>query len=1331
MTSGIPEPPGTPSRRIATTRTDDSTLDSSVLGTRIDLVCSEWDLGLSFDNPGSIEYKCCEVIRFCCHKKIFDRAYQEFTREATTIYQGWINKPRGERGTIPDATRRRRRPVNPAEREELLRCFLATFKHFRDAFQRLNGGTPPSIKLKADGYRRQLKQEAAIVPIPSLLSPSPRVSSDKRQREEPFADVPSTKKSKETRDPDLPPHQPPRMAPPRGRPRMQEARQPRSANTSFASTVPSVFSQEEQSSSFQNTQTTLPDTGLGQESQDALTPWQDDRYVCSSDYRSSSFDAHVRGLLEEEILNDHSSTAPVSPAEEKLSQDLLEFAIDNASRPDGEPSETDAEKRFRDQLQGTFPELPRSLSRAAPCVAYEILRVFLHADVPISLYHGDVDASWRDYGVLWRSLRDLEVLRGKPFPERSSKEAWACALKNYEKGFHAVVLAGSLVFAPDECERVFRLKLAPLKLDKSHRLGRRFGHDRFLEISIPALSGRKIPKSLACLGKRGASIVIEWLVDGTHHLIGRVWKPFMVRENDRPRKNIFARDAEKTDPTFRVYFFAVEGCTGRPALSIPQLLNCVRPTEENEWQPFLKLFNRTTLALSRNDSTLVLPPEQIRVVPNDIVFDNDPNNVMNDGAGKISPSLALKVTQKLGLSYLPAAFQGRIGEAKGLWVTDHHFRGQEDWIETYPSQRKWERVKSDDEEWHDPSHRTFEVLKCSGPLKSADLNFQFLPLLMDRARDKALMKQVLSDILKGGLSAKVEEIKTAMDDPLSLRQWVRAKNANLKDRQLGVITYKAGIPAVREERLNALLDAGFVPQGLRFLRDLTKAVVKDAGEELKARLNIEVRRSTYAYMVPDFWGVLEADEVYMDFSSFDDHVLGFSGPKIGGEVLVARSPAHFVSDIQRVKSVIKAELVGLKNVIVFSTKGNPSLAAMLSGGDFDGDIAWVCWEPSIVGNFENAEVPQTIDLVGRGLLGQDKRTYRDLVRGVRPEDQTSEFLKRSFEFNMRQSLLGIVTSFKESVCYTQKDVDTEEARILSQLASYLVDAKKQGYIFDEDCWAAVKKDVVPIKTVPIKYKTEDPVAGADHIIDHLKWEAQEALEKAMVDFYAKDSKLLGDANHTRDLQPGTQLEPEPPSWDIDLAQYYFNMAELSADPQVRRLLDDLETDISELKKTWLQKFRSRNKSNRNPNSKDEEESISDFAEFVGNLHDRFHSIQPRQETLVSRFLTASPGRNSELSPWELLKASTAVASYANFRRPRNPSKLPVSIFVWWMAGRQLMHLKAMCGENPPHLITETMYSCLKPDTSGIRRLVSNGQASSLADNASIANVDDLEAIDDD
>jgi RNA dependent RNA polymerase len=155
-----------------------------------------------------------------------------------------------------------------------------------------------------------------------------------------------------------------------------------------------------------------------------------------------------------------------------------------------------------------------------------------------------------------------------------------------------------------------------------------------------------------------------------------------------------------------------------------------------------------------------------------------------------------------------------------------------------------------------------------------------------------------------------------------------------------MVPYGCGLPVGNEECLNMLLDAGFEPKRLHFMKDLALKAFENKCIDLQKKLNITVGKSTYAYMVPDFSGVLEPNEVFIDFSTFADSVSGFAGTLLNGvDILVARSPAHYGSDIQKVKAVFKIELIGLKDVIVFSTKGNPSLAAKLSGGDYDGDIA--------------------------------------------------------------------------------------------------------------------------------------------------------------------------------------------------------------------------------------------------------------------------------------------------------------------------------------------------------------------------------------------------------
>jgi hypothetical protein len=75
-------------------------------------------------------------------------------------------------------------------------------------------------------------------------------------------------------------------------------------------------------------------------------------------------------------------------------------------------------------------------------------------------------------------------------------------------------------------------------------------------------------------------------------------------------------------------------------------------------------------------------------------------------------------------------------------------------------------------------------------------------------------------------------------------------------------------------------------------------------------------------------------------AAFQDKQSGFCETYLHGiDVLVARSPAHYVSDIQKVKAVFKPELGSLKDVIIFPITGDVALAEKLSGGDYDGDMA--------------------------------------------------------------------------------------------------------------------------------------------------------------------------------------------------------------------------------------------------------------------------------------------------------------------------------------------------------------------------------------------------------
>lgn len=101
-----------------------------------------------------------------------------------------------------------------------------------------------------------------------------------------------------------------------------------------------------------------------------------------------------------------------------------------------------------------------------------------------------------------------------------------------------------------------------------------------------------------------------------------------------------------------------------------------------------------------------------------------------------------------------------------------------------------------------------------------------------------------------------------------------------------------------------------------------------------------------------------------------------------------------------------------KDVIVFSSKGERSLADKLSGGDYDGDKAWICWEPDIVGPFKNADVPPSPPPAYYG-IEETKLKVKDIID---LPDYLSQFLGHAFHFNLQSNMLGPCTAYHEFYC---------------------------------------------------------------------------------------------------------------------------------------------------------------------------------------------------------------------------------------------------------------------------------------------------------------------------
>ena len=233
-------------------------------------------------------------------------------------------------------------------------------------------------------------------------------------------------------------------------------------------------------------------------------------------------------------------------------------------------AEKTSEDLLKDSLRSVFPDnksIPARFFATPLHVQFEMLRIFLYTEVSLCKLKLPLrKQDWTNYDILWNVLRRIPELEGKMFPERVSKEAWAACHSGLGSDYRGVNMSGSLKYRSSADGPLFRFTLSPLKLEKTHRLSRRFGCDRFLEIDIPSLSGRGVPKLLQTLGPKGKTIVIEWLGE-THCLLSRVWTRFYTKPRDQQNKSHQSVEVPLSD---RIYFFAVDGNDFRTTYGTPE-----------------------------------------------------------------------------------------------------------------------------------------------------------------------------------------------------------------------------------------------------------------------------------------------------------------------------------------------------------------------------------------------------------------------------------------------------------------------------------------------------------------------------------------------------------------------------------------------------------------------------------------------------------------------------------------------------------------------------------------------------------------------------------------
>lgn len=937
---------------------------------------------------------------------------------------------------------------------------------------------------------------------------------------------------------------------------------------------------------------------------------------------------------------------------------------------------------------------------------YELTRISKSSGLDVSDLMTGITSCADDYSKIWKTFADLAKVTSATLPEKSNAEAWNSAIGTYQapSGKHSVILSGRLEWRSPGSSHLFDVQLNPLKLAESCRFHRKYGSDRFMTLSLPSLT-QSAPSHLKRDQISLQKEVAKWLGTSSHNIADRTWRAYYIepvklgKKRKRRNRATYLDSTDQDDgkgttdaPGYKVYLFAIDGydfsysrvpifkppsSATRQPISIGDFLSWHIPVLENMGSTDCKVFQRFALGLSQTIPSVVLQTYEFAYLP-------DTRNqhhgkvgmVMNDGCARISRSLAKEIALSLGLDDIPAVFQARIAGAKGLWMVDHDEILQAKYpeqmalrnfcIEINDSQLKIHPHPKNDTR-RDEVQRTFEVVDYSVPPHVASLNVQIMTILYDRG----VPRDVLKEMLLADSAVYHKDLFNAMDNRLLLRDWIGVHK--LSPRGTDGIQYRGEWPVEPDEQVILLLESGFTPQDCPILHERLGSCLERNLDRYIEKMQIRVPLSTYLYCIPDPYGILAPDEVHVGFSeTWTDSVSGFSDTILDGiDVLIGRLPALLPSDIQRRKAAWKKELRHFKDVVVFSTQGDVPLADMLSGGDYDGDMPWLCWHPSLVDAFTNAGVPE--DRPSEEQCGLEKKSVPlSKIFTIQGQSdfaaEVDQFFGNCFEFNLNMSFLGVATLEHEKVTYDKASLSCQEAIRLATLASYLVDSSKQGLLLTETNWHRFRGQVSKRGRQPPAYKdvNSERRMKESNIVDYLKfWVARPEKEKILKLFHNSWPRMLSQENDAILRAPWLQTQRNC-------------SAALKAD------LEMLERRLGKLKDEWIRHVPKGSDGDAKPGT-------SNFPQTVKLLYDQICSIEPPDGKHDFSVRWESE-REEEFSHWRTLRASCLFAK----------SRGQGTIF-WYLAGEQLCHLKVKAAGRSRTVLYD-IYKVYKPDKKVIKRV---------------------------
>jgi hypothetical protein len=215
-----------------------------------------------------------------------------------------------------------------------------------------------------------------------------------------------------------------------------------------------------------------------------------------------------------------------------------------------------------------------------------------------------------------------------------------------------------------------------------------------------------------------------------------------------------------------------------------------------------------------------------------------------------------------------------------------------------------------------------------------------------------------------------------------------------------------------------------------FLTDMIEIAVLSKLREIKHRARIPVKDGCNLYGIMDETGYLQEGQIYVATEKTTDGKQEKS-VLIRKRVVITRAPALHPGDIQVVEAIdvpSNSPLKSLYNCVVFSQHGERDLPSCLSGGDLDGDLYQVIWDPTLIpkDTCKPADYPRVGPI--------------DIGRQIQTKDMTDFFIQF-----METDQLGRISTLHQILADKHASGTFHPECIkLAEMASTAVDFSKTG-----------------------------------------------------------------------------------------------------------------------------------------------------------------------------------------------------------------------------------------------------------------------------------------------